>query len=307
MTAAAARAPVHTDDLTPSMRRAIYHSAENGFSFRWPAVPARQFLRERDLAFDAATPSGEIVLDTSDVLRTPYPATTPTLLCRYLKLRAGEGWRTRHVASGEIFYVMSGDGESSDGEDAIAWSPGDVFCFPGGAEISHRAADRDALLFFVTNEPLLAFERLQAPAPGRAVVQATHWTAAEIERRFEIVWQRPLTADTTGYSVQFTSQALQPSTNTIPSVNTAINTCAAGRDQRAHRHNGVAVTLAIQGEGVHSMIDGQRVDWSPGAAQITPAAALHSHHNRGSQRMRSFVIQDEGLHMYTRTPGFSFD
>ena len=55
------------------------------------------------------------------------------------------------------------------------------------------------------------------------------------------------------------------------------------------------------------MIDGRRVDWSNGAAQITPAAALHSHHNRGSKRMRSLVIQDEGLHYHTRTPGFSFD
>ena len=54
------------------------------------------------------------------------------------------------------------------------------------------------------------------------------------------------------------------------------------------------------------MIDGERVDWSTGAAQITPATLLHSHHSRGTQRMRSFVIQDEGLHHYTRTPGFSF-
>jgi gentisate 1,2-dioxygenase len=94
---------------------------------------------------------------------------------------------------------------------------------------------------------------------------------------------------------------------TIPSINVAINTLAAGGDQRPHRHNGVAVTLAIQGEGIYSMIGGQRVDWSTGAAQITPATLLHSHHNRGVKRMRSLVIQDEGLHHYTRTPGFSFD
>jgi gentisate 1,2-dioxygenase len=306
MTDAAAAAPPQAAAQTPHMRRAIYHSAENGFSFRWPAVPARQFLRERDRAFDPATATGEVVLDTSDALDTRVPATTPTLLCRYLKLRAGEEWRTRYVASGEIFYAMSGSGQSRNGEDVIAWRAGDVFCFPGGGESVHRAGS-DALLFCVTNEPLLAFERLQAPAPGRAAVQSTHWTAAEIERRLEIVWQRPMTPETTGYSVQFTSQALQPSTNTIPSINTAINTVAPGREQRAHRHNGVAVTLAIQGEGGYSRIDGQRVDWSTGAAQITPATTLHSHHNPTSKRMRSFVIQDEGLHMYTRTPGFSFD
>ncbi len=69
----------------------------------------------------------------------------------------------------------------------------------------------------------------------------------------------------------------------------------------------VAITLGIEGEGVYSMIDGQRVDWSAGAAQITPAAALHSHHNRGAERMLSLVLQDEALHYYTRTVGFSFE
>ena len=42
-------------------------------------------------------------------------------------------------------------------------------------------------------------------------------------------------------------------------------------------------------------------------AQVTPATDLHSHHNRGTKRMRSAVIQDEGLHYCTRTPGFSWD
>ena len=305
MTATAARAEI--DAQTPYVRRARYLTNENGFAFSWPAVPAHQFLAERDRAFDAGTPTGLIPLDISTELCTGYPATTPTLLCRYVKIRAKEQLRAAFAASGEIYYVMSGNGESRNGKDVVRWDRGDVFCFPGGAESSHRAGGTDCLLFAVTNEPLLAFERLRAPLPGQAAVETTLWPAAEIERRFEEVWNRPVGADTTGASVQFSTTALEPSTNTIPSINTAINTLAPGGDQRPHRHNGVAVTLAIQGDGIHSMIDGKRVDWSTGAAQITPAARLHSHHSRGTQRMRSFVIQDEGLHHYTRTPGFSFD
>jgi gentisate 1,2-dioxygenase len=291
---------------TTYTRRAIYHSAENGFAFAWPPVPVRQFLAERDLAFAAKTPTGDILLDASDDLGTPYPATTPTLLLRYLKIRAGERLRTVFAASGEVYYVMRGKGQSRNGADSIEWAQGDVFCLPGGGETAHLAGAGDCLLFVATNEPLLAFDRLRPPLPGQAVTEATHWVAERIERGLQAVWQRPITENTTGASVQFTSKALQPSTNTIPSINTAINTLEAGRDQRPHRHNGVAVTLAIQGEGIYSMIEGQRVDWSDGAAQITPATALHSHHNRGSKRMRSFVVQDEGLHQYTRTPGFSF-
>jgi gentisate 1,2-dioxygenase len=162
-------------------------------------------------------------------------------------------------------------------------------------------------LFVATDEPLLAFEGLRAPEPLRSKVQTVHWPAAEIDSQFEAVWQRASSDQATGSSVMFSTLAAAPGYTTIPSINVAINTLAAGADQRPHRHNGVAVTLALQGDGIHSMIDGHRVDWSTGAAQITPATALHSHHNRGTQRMRSLVIQDEGLHHYTRTPGFSFD
>lgn len=228
--------------------RARYHTSENPFRFGYPPVPARQFLAERDRAFDPATPA-----------------------------------------------------------DPIAWGTGDVFCFPGGSETTHRAAGADCLLFVATDEPLLAFGRLSPPAAKDSVVETAHWPAAEIEHHLEGVWQRTITADTTGCSVMFSTKALAPGYMTIPSINVAINTLAAGKDQRPHRHNGVAVTLALQGEGVHSMIDDLRVDWSTGAAQITPATKLHSHHNRGTQRMRSLVIQDEGLHYYTRTRGFSFD
>ncbi len=204
-------------------------SRRTALPLTFPPVPARKFLRERDAAFAAQTPTGAIALDTSDVLATKYPATTPTILCRYLKLRAGESLHTNFVASGEIFYVMTGRGESRNAKDDIAWVAGDVFCFPGGTETVHRAGDQDSLLFCVTNEPLLAFERLRAPAPGDAFVETTHWPAAEIDRHFEAVWKRPLTPDTTGYSVQFTSLALAPSINTIPSINCSINTLAAGR------------------------------------------------------------------------------
>ena len=288
-------------------RRARYVTAENPFIFELPPVPVRQFLAERDRAFDPATPTGEIPLDASSDLGTPYPATTPTLLVRYIKLRSGERLRTLYAAAGEIYYVMAGAGESRNGSDAIAWGTGDVFCFPGGGETSHRAGRGDCLLFVCTDEPLLSFERLRPPAPGEGPVETVHWPAAEIEHHFETIWQRPSSEKATGRSVQFSTAALAPSYLTIPSINLAINTLEPGCDQRPHRHNGVAITLAVQGEGIHSMIDGQRIDWSTGAAQITPATTLHSHHNRGTKRMRSVIFQDEGLHHYTRTPGFSFD
>ena len=286
-------------------RRAEYHDPANAFAFQWSRVPRRQFLDERDRALDPATRTAEILLDSSDALEIDYPATTPTLLCRYLRLESGGAHVSRYAASGEIYYVMSGAGESRNGGDRIAWTAGDIFCFPGGGETNHTAGDADALLFVVTNEPLLSFERLRPPE--KAVIETVHYPAAEIARHLEAVFARERGAQEAGRAILFSSPALGGCTNMLPSINVAINTLEPGGDQRPHRHNGVAVTLAIQGEGVYSMIEDQRVDWSTNAAMITPPAELHAHHNRGKARMVSLVIQDEALHYYTRTPGFSWD
>lgn len=287
-------------------QRARYLSNENGFAFSYPPVPAHQFNAEHVRATNPDTPTGAIMLDLSQALATAYPATTPTLLCRYIRLRAGEQYRIVYAASGEVCYVMTGRGESKNGADCIAWQQGDVFCLPGGQDTVYRA-DEDALLFNVTDEPLLACAGARAPEKSDAAVEAVVWRGHEIDRLLDAVYQRPITDKTTGSSVQFSTRRTEPSYATIPFINTAINTLAPGCDQRPHRHNGVAVTLAIQGDGIHSLIDGVRIDWVTGVAMITPATTLHSHHNRGDERMRSLVIQDEGLHVYTRTPGFSFD
>ena len=299
-----ARVQVSTNDA--AVERARFYSADNNFEFSWPPVPARQFIAERDLAFAQDTPTGFVALDASDDLGTAYPATTPTLLLRYVRLRAGEPFFSNLSASGEIYYVMQGTGHSCNADITIEWGPGDLFCFPGGNETIHQG-DTDSTLCMGTNEPLLALERLRPPFPGAARVAPVHWKAEAIERELAVIFERPITAQTTGHAVLFSSDALAPSTNALPSINVGLNTLEAGKDQRPHRHNGVAVTLCLQGDGVYSMIDGERIDWADRAVQITPAASLHSHHNRGSDRMRCLIFQDEALHYYTRTPGFSFE
>ena len=294
-------------NASPYTKRAQYHDPENAFLFKWTPVPRRQFLSERDQAMDPLTGTAEIPLDSSDALVLDYPATTPIILCRYLRLAASVPLETQYKASGEIYYVMSGEGESHNGDDRIAWGEGDLFGFAGGGVSNHAPVGGDALLFAITNEPQLAFERFEPPKLGRAVLQTVHFPANEIARRFEAVYARPATGLESGRALLFSTAAVGECTNLLPSINVAINTLEPGSNQRPHRHNGVAVTLALQGATVHSMIEDERVDWSLGAAQITPPAELHAHYNHGSDRMVSLVVQDEGLHYYTRTPGFSWD
>ena len=123
----------------------------------------------------------------------------------------------------------------------------------------------------------------------------------------EEIYKRPKTNETAGVAIQFSTPGTLPSRNTIPMINTALNTLEAGGDQKPHRHNGAAITLDIQADNVYSSIEDEEFDWENGAVLITPASELHSHHNRGSKRMMSFVVQDEGLHFYLRTTGFSWD
>lgn len=286
---------------------ALYYDPANAFDFRWPPVPRRQFLDERERAFDAEGPSGLIPLDASDDLQIPCPATTPSLLAQYLRLRGGDAFTTRQRASGEVYYVMHGIGRSRNGADTVAWGAGDVFCFAGGEDTVHESGGAECLLFCVSDAPLVAFQGLSPSPRDETRVETVHWPAAEIAERLDTVYARERTEDEAGRAVLFSSRALAPARNILPMMVAAINTLEAGGDQRPHRHNGVAITLALEGDGVYSLIEDQRIDWVNGAAQVTPATELHSHHNRGGVRMRSLVIQDEGLHYYTRTPGFSWD
>ncbi len=286
--------------------RAIWNTPENAFDWSWPKVPRHQFLLEKEKAYDFNGDSLLIPLDISNVLKTSYMATTPSILARYIKINSKKNLSHILSTSGEIYYVLEGKGFSKNENEMIEWSKGDVFCFPGGKETEHSSIADNSILFLVTNEPLLNFEQL-SPSNNNSNILPSHWphekTASFLEERYK----RPKTKETSGVAVLFSTEETLPSRNTIPSINTSINTLEAGGDQRPHRHNGVAITLAIEGEKVYSMIEDQKIDWKNGVAQITPAAELHSHHNRGSKRMISFVVQDEGLHWYLRTTGFSWD
>jgi gentisate 1,2-dioxygenase len=296
-----------TQEGTVYTERARYYTPSNGFDFKVPDVPSHVFVAERDRAMDPTTGTGLIELDLSDRLETGFPATTPLLLARYARIQANEELSTTFKASGEIYYVIAGAGESTNGADVIAWKTGDVFCLPGGGKTTHKAADQDGVLYVLTNEPQLAYEHAEPPAPGNSAVEAVHYPAEEIDRQLNSIHARVDDGDdVAGRAVLFSSAALERMRTTIPSLTLAMNSLETGGDQRPHRHNSVAITLGIQTEGVHSMIDGEKVEWQENAAMVTPPAAVHSHHSRGNQMMKSLVVQDGGLHYHCRTMGFSF-
>lgn len=291
---------------TPYTQRARYYSSADGFNIKRPRVPAQVFLAERDRALDEAAPTGLIPLDLSGTLEIDFPATTPLILARYARIRAGDELITRFTASGEIFYVIKGEGETRCGRDVLSWEAGDVFCLPGGGEVTHRARVSDGVLWIVTNEPALAFERAQAPLPGQAPIPVVHYPGAEIRRQLERVHRLPPDQTMTGKAVTFSNAALDRQRTCLPSLTLAMNSLLPHASQRAHRHNAVAVTLIVGASRCHSMVAGTRVDWQEHAVMITPPADMHSHHNEGDDLALFLIVQDGGLHYHTRTMGFSY-
>ncbi|MFQ5955144.1 MAG: cupin domain-containing protein [Kiloniellales bacterium] len=289
-------------------RRAIYVTpTKNAFEAKLPKVPAHVFLAERDRALDPATGTALIDLDLRPRLETGFPATTPNLMARYVRIRGGDDVSFDLKASGEAYYVIAGAGVARKGDDRIDWRSGDVFCLPGGGETALGCEDGDGVLFQVTDEPALAYHRAEPPAPGRSQVQVVHYPSAEILRQLAEVQARMDDGKVTGRAVLFTSAGVHATQTATTTIALAMNSLKAGGVQVPHRHNAAALTLCVQGDQVYSMIEGRRVDWRKDAVMVTPPAALHSHHNEGDDMMLSIVAQDGGLFYHARAVGFSWD
>jgi len=297
-------APAHAD--SPHSGRARYFDSSNAFALKYPPVPCHQFIAERDRALDPASPTQLIPLDLSAPLELEFPATTPLIMTYYARMRPGERLATRFKASGELYYVIAGSGRTQRDGATIAWGPGDVFCLPGGSESSHVAGDADCVLWVITNEPQLAFENLEPPAPEHAVTSAVHYPAAEIKEQLARVAQKLEGQKIAGLALVFSSTDQAKRRNVLPSLTLAVNQLPPHEVQRPHRHNSVAVTLCLQGKNCYSMIGGRRVDWQPHAVMVTPPADVHSHHNDGDEWMSCLIVQDGGLHYHCRTMGFEF-
>ena len=287
--------------------RGLYFNTGNAFNLKLAEVPDRSFTDEPARALAPATPTGFIACDRSAEMGTGFAATTPLVLARYARIRAGESLRAEFAASGVVVYAMTGSGTTECAGERIDWHAGDVSVLPGGPELTLRAGpDADAVLWIVTNEPQLAFERLRAPAAGDAPTDVVHFPADEIERQIELLYATGRGQEIAGSALIFASTKQEAIRNVLPTLTVAMNTLPPGASQRAHKHNSVAVSLVIDGAACHSMVDGRRKDWSRWATTVTPATAVHSHHNGGDRRATFLIVQDGGIYYHTRALGFAF-
>ena len=293
------------DPASPAEARARFFNPGNAFDIRLPPVPDHIFTAEPQRAMADTTPTGLIACDLSREMACAFAATSPLMLARYARIRSGESLQTAFECSGVICYVIRGEGSTTGAGGAIRWSQGDVFLLPGGASFSH-AAESDAVLWIVTNEPQLAFDALRSPASGSAPTDLVHYKRDEIARQLKMLQDIGRDEATAGTAVLFSSDRQEANRNILPTLTLALNALPPRTSQRAHRHNAAALMLLIHDEGCYSLLDGKRKDWSQWATTVTPPARIHSHYNDGDRQAQFLVVQDGGIFYHMRAMGFSF-
>src|SRR4051794_39344902 len=115
---------------TPEQARGRFFNTGNAFNVQLPPVPDHLFTEEPAKALDPATPTGLIPCDISDILACDFPATSPFVLARYARIRAGETLETDFAASGVIAYAMIGSGTTEGAGARMAWNAGDLMILP---------------------------------------------------------------------------------------------------------------------------------------------------------------------------------
>jgi hypothetical protein len=83
---------------SPAQARGRFFNTGNAFDVKLPPVPDHLFTDEPIAALAADTPTSLIACDISRELACPFPATSPLVLVRYGKIRAGETLHTDFAA-----------------------------------------------------------------------------------------------------------------------------------------------------------------------------------------------------------------
>ena len=265
-----------------------------------------------------------VPLDLSAALGVPYPATGPALLAAFVVLEPEESLTTSPDATSELYHVLSGSGRTEfeaaatsgrTGGGTIAWGPGDFIVLPAGCTSHHTAGGARALLYRVTDAPLLAYLGV---APGAARFAPTRYDGATARARLAEVEAHPDAASRNRVSILL-GNAAHPRTMTVTHTLWAmLGVLPADRVQRPHRHQSVALDLITECapgcytlvghevDGHGRIVDPVRVEWESAGAFVTPPGLWHSHHNESGRPARLVPIQDAGLHTYLRSLDIRF-
>jgi gentisate 1,2-dioxygenase len=269
-----------------------------------PEVPIGRFPAELHLA----GPSRIVHFDHSKELMTDYPATSPNCLASFVRIELGNTLTTEIQASSHLFYVLRGRGEIKTLRGSTKWAHGDIITLPASGSITFRA-EKDGALFWVNDSPVLHY--LDAK-PVTQTFNPVRYEAAWLRTEVRRTAAEPGAAKRNRIGILLANPAC-PLTRTItPTLWSLLEVVPAGMILPPHRHNSVALDLAITGcsngytllgreiDAEGNIKNPVRVNWEDGSAFTTPPMLWHEHHNESAHEAWVLPVQDAGPVTYGR-------
>lgn len=258
--------------------------------------------------------SGEtriIPFDSSEDLKTDYPATTPNLMANFLRICEGDTLKTEVRATSQMFYVIRGRGKTQMEKGTIEWKKGDLFTLPSMDSVLHTASE-DTAIYWVNDAPLLKYLGV---APAKQRFEPVLYTKERLDSEVAAIREAAAGSNRTGVLL---SHPNFPNTMTLTHTLWSLyNVLPAKVVQKPHRHNSVAIDYCVDaGPNTYTLI-GKELDdegnivnpvkamWTPGSVFVTPPGWWHSHHNESDQEAWVLPIQDAGLIMNMQVLDFN--
>ncbi|MBI2818466.1 MAG: cupin domain-containing protein [Acidobacteria bacterium] len=159
----AERVPQSKGEKTPSEKlygRALFPAGSAaGSSYPYSPVWAYRWSDARE-ALHTLARSSEPDAFHAHLLRYANPATggeiLPTMGCRLQLIPQGFCTQAHRSTTSAVCHVAEGGGYSILNGTRFDWEKGDTFAMPIWCWQEHAAPDGDAVLFFITDEPILA-------------------------------------------------------------------------------------------------------------------------------------------------------
>ena len=227
----------------------------------------------------------------------------------FLRICPQESLKTHTPATAQLFYVIRGKGKTESEYGTLAWSSGDLFSLPSCDRAIHSVTE-DTAIYWVTDEALVNYLGVKATKPRFSpclyprerliseLQQVAQEQGAQKRNRIGVILGNNAT------------QATRSLTHTLWALMVYL---PKGSVQKPHRHNSVAIDLAIDApEGVYTLvgksldgdgniINGERVYWKSGSVFVTPPGLWHSHHNDSDRDALLLPVQDAAFQAYMRT------
>ena len=255
-----------------------------------------------------------IGLDLSEVIGTPYPATTPNLMANYLRICPNDKLQTTVLASSEVFFVMRGRGRTETDSGTLTWQAGDAFTLPTNRGTTHHAQE-DTALFWVHDAPMLQY---MGAIPATPRFEPTYYSKAYLDGEIARGREAGIRENRNRNGIILGNPVSEKSRTMTPTMWSLYNLLPKGATQKPHRHNSVAIDLAVYAESGTYTLLGKEIDannniinpikaeWQPNTVFVTPPGWWHSHHNHSNSDAYVFPVQDAGMQIYMRTLDIQF-